>query len=104
MVRPARRGSGRSDLTRTRSAAGSSPGIGFRGGASPELGDLSASGIKTTRAWVKEDQRDMGKPPRAKARLGKAQGERIDGGVDLHDGASPAHAFRSKRGLKVYDI
>jgi hypothetical protein len=46
----------------------------------------------------------MGKPPRAKARLGKAQGERIDGGVDLHDGASPAHAFRSKRGLKVYDI
>jgi hypothetical protein len=25
-------------------------------------------------------------------------------GADLHDGASPARAFRSKRGLKVYDI
>jgi hypothetical protein len=46
----------------------------------------------------------MGKPPTAKAGLGKARGERIDGGADLHDGASPARAFRSKRGLKVYDI
>jgi hypothetical protein len=46
----------------------------------------------------------MGKPPRAKAGLGKARGERIDGRVDLHDGASPVRAFRSKRGLKVYDI
>jgi hypothetical protein len=46
----------------------------------------------------------MGKPPTAKAGLGKARGGRIDGGMDLHDGASPARAFRSKRGLKVYDI
>jgi hypothetical protein len=46
----------------------------------------------------------MGKPPRAKAGLGKARGERIDGGADLHNGASRARAFRSKWGLKVYDI
>jgi hypothetical protein len=41
-----------SDLTRTRPATGRSPGIGFRGGASPELGNLGAPGIKTTRTWV----------------------------------------------------
>jgi hypothetical protein len=57
-VRTARRGPDspiwigpvRSD--KTRPAAGGSPEIDFRSGAPPELGDLGAPGVKTTRAWV----------------------------------------------------
>jgi hypothetical protein len=48
--------------------------VGFRGGASPELGDLGAPGVKTTRAWVKKVQRDLGRPSRAKAGRGKDSG------------------------------
>jgi hypothetical protein len=46
----------------------------------------------------------MGKPPRAKAGLGKGSGYAHDNG----GGSARRHrrraVFRSKRGLKVYDI
>jgi hypothetical protein len=35
---------------------------------------------------------------------GRLEEKESTAGADLHDGASPARAFWSKRGLKVYDI
>jgi hypothetical protein len=90
-----------------RPAAGRSPESRFCGGAARVSPDFTVNGApeaKSGGAWVWDKLRDTSKPPRAKAGLGKARGERINSGADLHDGASPARAFRSKRGLKVYDI
>jgi hypothetical protein len=55
------------------------------GGSSPELGDLGASGVKTTRAWVWEVQHDMGKAPRPLRGLGRLGKEESTAGVDLCD-------------------
>jgi hypothetical protein len=71
-------------------AAAWSPKSGLRGGASPALANLGAQEIKTTRAWVLEVQRDMGKPLRAKAGLGKDSCDTHDDGAGLRGGASPA--------------
>jgi hypothetical protein len=83
MVRPARRGSGRSDLTRTQPPAGRSPGIGFRGGAARVSPDFTVNGApeaKSGGAWVWDKLRDTSKPPRAKAGLGKDSGDAHDDG------------------------
>jgi hypothetical protein len=50
------------------------------GGSSPELGDLGAPRVKTTRAWVWEVQRSMRDPPGAKAGLGEGSGGAHDDG------------------------
>jgi hypothetical protein len=90
MVRPARRGSGRSDLTRTQPAAGRSPDIGFRGGASPELDEIIAPGVKSNGAWVCRDQRDTRDPPEELVGLGVVRDCARGGGSRFARRSSPA--------------
>jgi hypothetical protein len=70
----------RYDLKRTRPVAGGSPEIGFYGGASPELVEINAPGVKSNGAWVRRDQRDTRDPPESLAGLGGARGHGRDGG------------------------
>jgi hypothetical protein len=71
---------GLSDLVKTvRSeknvaSGGGSPEIGFHGGASPELVEINAPGVKSNGVWVCRDQRDTRDPPEALAGLGVARG------------------------------
>jgi hypothetical protein len=81
MVGSAQRGSGRSDLKRTRPAVGRSPEISLRGGAARVSPDFTVSGApvaKSGGAWVWDKLHDTSKPPRAKAGLGKDSGDAHD--------------------------
>ena len=49
-----------------------------RSGASPEMVDSSVPGAKTTRVWVWEMVRDMGKPLEPIAGLGRCLGGRSE--------------------------
>jgi hypothetical protein len=60
--------------------AGGSPETGFRGSVPPELGENNAPGGKSNGAWVWKVQRDLGKPPKAKAGRGKGSGCAHDDG------------------------
>jgi hypothetical protein len=57
-----------------------SPELVSRGGVSPELIEIDAPGVKSSRAWVCRDQRDTRDPPGALAGLGGARGRGCDGG------------------------
>jgi hypothetical protein len=61
-----------------------------RGSSSPELLKSNASGVKTTRARVRDGLRDMGNPPRATAGLGRPLSGNIDGGRGFARQRSPA--------------
>jgi hypothetical protein len=68
---------------RVRTAAGRSPGIGFRGGAAQVSPDFTVNGApeaKSGGAWVWDKLRETSKPPRAKAGLGKDSGDAHDDG------------------------